>query len=117
MCEEGKTIVVASDRMVVTEFPSMPMQSETDCIKFEVVSPNALMLYTGSFNDQQAIRNKVGEIGTCSPSDLATRIQSACESHHDDRMEWMLRRVGTNLKALGEEAVRQRREATWSLRV
>jgi 20S proteasome alpha/beta subunit len=107
MCEDGKTVVVASDRLVVHEFGSTAIQTEADCIKFEPVGPSVLLLYTGSFNDQQDLVNRIGDIKTCTAFDIATKLRAAYEAQRVDSMERILRRLGASLAALGEEAVRQ----------
>ena len=107
LCEGGKTVVVASDRMVVNEFGTISLRSESDCIKFDIIGSNALMLFSGSIVDEQAVLRVAGDLKDCLPSDLANKIRSACQSHHNDTMESILKKVGLSLKALGEEAIKQ----------
>ena len=95
MCDQGKTVVVASDRMVMHDFGGTAVQTEADCIKFELVNPTVLMLYTGQFSDQQDLVNRVGDIKSCTALDLATKLRTAYEAQHDDIMERTLRRIGT----------------------
>jgi hypothetical protein len=107
MCEGGRKVVVASDRMVSIEVGSTVVQTETDCIKFETINPRTVLLYTGLKLEQETIMSRVSGVENCSALELAEKLQSAFQSYHDDVVERMLRRVGSSLKALGEEAVRR----------
>jgi ATP-dependent protease HslVU (ClpYQ) peptidase subunit len=107
LCEDSSTVVVASDRMVSTELSGAVVQTDVDCIKFATPSRSIFVLYTGSMRDQTSIMDKAGVISDSSPLELAAKLRAACDDWHEEISERTLRRVGTNLKALGEEVVRQ----------
>jgi len=101
LCENGKSVVVAADRMVTFDIPfdrKESWQIDTDCLKISLLLPRILLLHSGAIFEKDSVLSKMGAVAECSVLQAADRIKVAREEARQQALDEQLRKHGTSLE-------------------
>ena len=104
ICEDGRSVVVAADRMVGISagVPQIQLQVDTDCAKLRLLNAHVVSVFTGGTTDRDLIFRKAGDISKASVEEVANTLRTAFLELHQESLDEMLRKNGSSLQALKE---------------
>jgi 20S proteasome alpha/beta subunit len=105
LCDDGRSVVVASDRMLSSNFAAPDfhpayLHIDADCDKLKVVGDHSFLIYSGDSPVEQAVLTKVKVASIKSVSEFAHELGKDLALLRQELLERVLRRCGTTLEAV-----------------
>ena len=105
LCDDGQSVVIASDRMLITNFGlentfSARIHTDADCEKLQMVGGHSFWMFTGDAPDGRSVVETPGPRSAKTSGDLALKIGVAFEKFRRVGLEKQIGRYGTTVEAL-----------------